>query len=143
MIRITKAIGIFTEDLLKMAMNQVAIARWQGQSEQSIEHLVLREGQDGITAESVLLGQVNGDWFAARYRIVCDLDWRVQKAEVGLIGDERQVGLISDGNGCWTNKQYTPLKELDGAIDIDISATPFTNTLPIPRLGLQTGQEVP
>jgi hypothetical protein len=85
----------------------------------------VREGQDRITAESVLLGQVNGDWFAARYRIVCDLDWRVQKAEVGLIGDERQVGLITDGNGYWTNNQNTSLKELDGAIDIDISATPL------------------
>jgi hypothetical protein len=109
-------------------MNQVAIAHWQGRAEQSIKHLVLREGQDGVTAESVLLGQVNGDWFAARYRIVCDLDWRVQKAEVGLIGDEHQVRLITDGNGYWTNNQNTSLKELDGAIDIDISATPFTNT---------------
>lgn len=121
-------------------MDQVTIARWQGQSDQSIEHLVLREGQDGITAESVLLGQVNGDWFAARYRIVCNLDWRVQKVKVEMIGEEREVELIGDGNSHWTNNQKTSLKELDGAIDIDISATPFTNTLPIRRVGLPTGQ---
>jgi uncharacterized protein len=33
-----------------------------------------------------------------------------------------------------------PLPQLAGAIDIDISITPFTNTLPIRRLRLQTGQ---
>jgi hypothetical protein len=30
--------------------------------------------------------------------------------------------------------------ELDGAIDVDVSATPFTNTLPIRRLDLAEGQ---
>ena len=32
------------------------------------------------------------------------------------------------------------MPQLGGAIDIDISITPFTNTLPIRRLNLRTGQ---
>jgi uncharacterized protein len=32
------------------------------------------------------------------------------------------------------------MPELEGCIDIDISATPFTNTLPIRRLGLKPDQ---
>jgi hypothetical protein len=32
------------------------------------------------------------------------------------------------------------MPQLAGAIDIDISITPFTNTLPIRRLRLETGQ---
>ena len=32
------------------------------------------------------------------------------------------------------------MRELDGWIDVDISATPFTNTLPIRRLGLEHGE---
>jgi hypothetical protein len=32
------------------------------------------------------------------------------------------------------------LPEFDGCLDIDISATPFTNSLPIRRLHLQPGQ---
>ena len=32
------------------------------------------------------------------------------------------------------------MPELDGCIDVDISATPFTNTLPIRRLGLEPGE---
>ena len=31
---------------------------------------------------------------------------------------------------------------LDGCLDVDISATPFTNTLPIRRLALQPGSSV-
>jgi hypothetical protein len=30
--------------------------------------------------------------------------------------------------------------ELEGCVDVDISATPFTNTLPIRRLGLEPGE---
>ncbi|HYS06949.1 MAG TPA: putative glycolipid-binding domain-containing protein [Candidatus Dormibacteraeota bacterium] len=33
----------------------------------------------------------------------------------------------------------TALTDLDGCIDLDIAATPFTNTLPIRRLGLRPG----
>jgi hypothetical protein len=32
------------------------------------------------------------------------------------------------------------MPQLGGAVDIDISITPFTNTLPIRRLNLRTGQ---
>ena len=32
------------------------------------------------------------------------------------------------------------MPELEGCIDVDISATPFTNTLPIRRLELEPGQ---
>jgi hypothetical protein len=33
-----------------------------------------------------------------------------------------------------------PLAQLHDCVDIDISATPFTNTLPIRRLGLKPGE---
>ena len=47
--------------------------------------------------------------------------------------------LESDGEGHWQeNGKDRP--DLHGCIDIDIQATPFTNTLPIRRLGLKTGE---
>jgi hypothetical protein len=52
--------------------------------------------------------------------------------------DEKQV-LSADGKGKWFNAMGIPLAGLDGCIDIDISATPFTNTLPIRRLQLERG----
>src|SRR5262249_13642213 len=46
----------------------------------------------------------------------------------------------TDGLGHWFDAAYKPLSGLDGCIDIDITATPFTNTLPIRRLDWQVGQ---
>jgi len=48
--------------------------------------------------------------------------------------------LLTDGEGHWKKRGGEPVPELDGCIDVDISATPFTNTLPIRRLGLKPGE---
>jgi hypothetical protein len=117
------------------------IARWSDWSGTGYEHLVLAQGVDAITADSVVLS--GGDeLFAARYRVTCDLAWRVRRAEVELIGAERRLQLSSGGRGHWMDTTGSPLNELDGAIDIDLSISPFTNTLPIRRLDLQPGQAV-
>ncbi len=119
---------------------QRTVARWRDWSGNGIEHLVLTVGPDGIVAEATLLATANRDIFAARYRIACDTAWRVRTVEIGLIGDDRQIELASDGAGHWRDGAATPLPQFDGAIDVDLSVTPFTNTLPIRRLGLPAGQ---
>jgi uncharacterized protein len=50
------------------------------------------------------------------------------------------IELLADGEGRWNGRGGEPVPELDGCIDVDISATPFTNTLPIRRLGLESGE---
>jgi len=121
-------------------MSKKTIARWRDWSGKGIEHLVLREVPEDIVAEAVILGATDHEVFAARYRIVCDKSWRVRKVEIGRIGDGDAVELESDGAGNWIDGSARPLPQLASAIDIDISVTPFTNTLPIRRLGLQVGQ---
>ena len=116
------------------------VARWQDWAGQSLEHLVLREGPDAIVAESAILGMADEGAFAARYEIVCDRSRRVRKAQIAMIGEERRIELASDGAGHWSDGAGVRLTQLDGAIDIDISVTPFTNTLPIRRLSLPAGQ---
>jgi hypothetical protein len=48
--------------------------------------------------------------------------------------------LLADGEGRWQRRSGEAVSELEGCIDVDISATPFTNTLPIRRLGLEPGE---
>lgn len=115
-------------------------ARWQDRSGRGTEHLVLSEIGDAIVAEAAVLAEAGGVLFAARYRIACDRAWRVSRVEIGLIGDDRTIELASDGAGHWSDAAGTPLPGLDGAIDVDLTITPFTNTLPIRRLGLRAGQ---
>jgi hypothetical protein len=121
-------------------MSKRTIVRWQDWPGKGLEHLVLREGPGDIVAEAVILGATDEERFAVRYRIVCDKSWRVRKVEIGQIGDDDTVELASDGAGNWVDGSAGPLPELASAIDIDISVTPFTNTLPIRRLGLRVGQ---
>ena len=122
-------------------MSRTVVARWRDWSGEGLEHLVLREGSDGIRAEAVVLGaDDDGTTFALGYRVLCDADWRARRLEVSLVGSDGEIDLSGDGAGRWTDRSGAPLPHLDGAIDVDITATPFTNTLPIRRLGLRSGQ---
>src|SRR5438270_5517587 len=71
----------------------------------------------------------------------CDAGWRVREVGVMLLSGHGGGSKIqSDGEGHWTTLSGEPVPSLDGCIDVDITATPFTNTLPIRRLALAPGQ---
>jgi hypothetical protein len=74
-----------------------------------------------------------------RYRVECDALWRTRLVRVddALTGSGLEVR--SDGLGHWVAADGSALPGLDGAIDVDVSVTPFTNTLPIRRLRLDRG----
>ena len=57
-----------------------------------------------------------------------------------MVGENRKIEIAGDGKGNWFDASGKPLPKLNGAIDIDLSASPFTNTLPIRRLKLRAGQ---
>jgi hypothetical protein len=116
------------------------VVRWQDWAGEGIEHLVLKESSGEIVAESAIITKIDGEPIALRYRIQCDRNWRVRKVELARFGDHRRIELGSDGNGNWLDGRNVAQPQLIGAIDIDISATPFTNTLPIRRLGLEREQ---
>ncbi len=116
------------------------IARWQDWSGRGIEHLVLKEAPNQIVADAVILGTTDDRVFAARYKIICDAYWRVKRVKIHEIGSELTTELATDGVGNWIDGSGAAMPQLGNAIDIDISITPFTNTLPIRRLNLQRGQ---
>jgi hypothetical protein len=116
------------------------VARWQDWSGQSIEHLVLTGDPNRIVAEAAIIGIVGGNAFAASYRVRCDIAWRVNEIEISEIGTGGVARLNSDGTGKWSDQSAVAMPQLEGAVDVDISVTPFTNTLPIRRLKLRTGQ---
>ena len=121
-------------------MKQPVVARWRSWSGDGMEHLVLREEANDILAEAVILGGAGSSAFAVRYRILCDGRWRTRRLDLRLIGGGRRVDLTSDAAGNWADGSGLPLADLRGAADIDLSATPFTNTLPIRRLALPEGR---
>jgi hypothetical protein len=70
-----------------------------------------------------------------------DGGWRTRSFAAAAVGPsgERDLTLVADRSGSWT-REGEPAPELDGCTDVDIVSTPFTNTLPIRRLGLAVGE---
>ncbi len=51
------------------------------------------------------------------------------------------MALTSPEPGVWQDADETRVPAFDGCVDIDLGCTPFTNTLPIRRLGDGLGEE--
>jgi hypothetical protein len=113
--------------------------RWRALEDGGLEHLTLRAGADGFRADAVLVGERDGQRFGANYRIDCDPDFTVRGFEIATT-DGRKLAMSRRGGG-WHDSERGHLPAFDACIDIDLSATPFTNTLPIRRCGWQTGQQ--
>ena len=120
-------------------MEKGITAVWKGWNGESREYLTLGERGGNVYAESVIISHGGGRPFAARYAIECDSNWRVKNVEGSLIGEGRSIRLSRDDDRAWHDGSKE-LPGLKGAIDVDIFPTPFTNTIPIRRLGLGAGQ---
>lgn len=108
--------------------------RWIAETGCGLEHLVLRRSGAAIVAEGVAIGSRDGADYGAGYAIDCDAAWRVRHALVEVAGGGR-LELFADGAGHWHDGEGAPVDALEGCIDIDLTASCFTNTLPIRRLG--------
>jgi hypothetical protein len=106
------------------------------------EHLQLRAEEGGFVARSIVLGIDEETPFRLQYKIKTDPEWRTRKLWVRAATPlgETALALRSDGHGNWRSEDGVEMPELRGCIDVDITATPFTNTLPINRLRLTPGQ---
>jgi hypothetical protein len=113
----------------------MTILRWREEMGPGIQHVFLRPLGDGLVADGFAIGS---DPFAARFRIEIDRAWLARRVEVTLAGGEALI-LESDGEGQW-RVGGRPAPELDGALEPDISITPFTNTFPVRRLRLARGE---
>ncbi|SKC77735.1 putative glycolipid-binding domain-containing protein [Krasilnikoviella flava] len=104
--------------------------RWRGLRTGSIEHLDVLRRDDHLRARSVVdLGPVR-----LEYAMDLDLAWVFQALRLRS-SDGRQLDLSrDDGGDWWVDGVLRP--DLADAVDVDLSFSPFTNTLPIRRLGL-------
>jgi uncharacterized protein len=114
---------------------------WSNLTETGLEHLHLFSGNHEIIADGVVLGIEEEVAFRIRYQIRCDSNWRVRTVTVKSLDEREQtIHLTADGLGNWSNESGTVLSEFAGCLDVDITATPFTNTLPIRRQLLKQGE---
>lgn len=114
---------------------------WASWNAPGLEHLRLEIGSETISVNGAIIAVFEGEAFRVSYQIACDAAWRVRELRVVVSHPAANVlHLHVDGDGRWSNASGEALPALDRCVDVDFAATPFTNTLPIRRLGLQTGQ---
>lgn len=114
---------------------------WQPAWTTGLEHLTLDETADDIDADGLVLVHDEGRGLRLHYHVHCLPDWRVQGVEAQVEGDPpARCWLTTDGKGGWLDATGNLVERITGCIDVDIMATPFTNSLPIRRLNMNVGQ---
>jgi uncharacterized protein len=107
---------------------------WEWLDRPGLEHLRLTVEPTGISAESLVVAVLDSVPFRLEYRLTCDSGWRFEAVELhlGHAGAMRTLW-IECREGVW-QVDGAPRIDLADAADVDIMATPFTNTLPVRRL---------
>ncbi len=103
---------------------------WSSVEDEGFEHLRLLRDSARIIADGAIVRRDERSAYRAAYRIECDESWRIREVVV-TTADGARLDLRSDGNGHWDGRP-----DLDGCHDVDIEASPFTNTLAMNRLQL-------
>jgi uncharacterized protein len=106
----------------------------------SAEHSVITIVEEGIELEGVVLGGTLEEPFAIRYAVMTEPDGRCRGVTARTIGSPILVEIFADGMGGWTDDDGRVLRELEGALDVDLGVTPVTHALVIWRLGLAIGE---
>lgn len=108
---------------------------WRPSTGIGYEHLKVKEEKHQILVDSIVIGSLaDHRIFRLQYEITLDKTWVTREVKLRYLGEKQGLFLASDGNGNWQDEQGREMAELSGCVDIDISCTPFTNTLPIKRL---------
>ncbi len=125
----------------KKSVDWMRHAVWVSQDEVGTEHFCLTRHGDGFLAQGTVIGLANSTPFSASYSLRFTDDWNMRFATVRRL-DLRgnALSIETDGKGTWFGSEDLPLKSLKGCLDVDVSITPFTKSLPIHRLGLRKGQ---
>ncbi|GMA13737.1 hypothetical protein E5F05_15390 [Deinococcus metallilatus] len=113
-------------------------AAWRGLNpgEPSLEHLRLTPW---TAVEGTVVGLREGQPYTLHYWLDLTEDGHPFRLRCDL-GNRPSLDLTRSRAGEWTDAEGRLLPGLSGCTDVDLRATPFTNTLPIRRLGLPVGE---
>jgi len=115
---------------------------WTGIEYNSLENCILTITDKGSEVNSSIIGTHANEIYKIEYRIRTNQHWETTFFEIKsqLYNAVEIIDFRKEGKESWYVNGQTDEK-LNGCIDIDISLTPFTNTLPINRLRLSENQD--
>lgn len=111
---------------------------WKGCYNNTTEYVEMIQGES-IIVRGHITGEEEGMPYYSSYILHANMQWEVQSISV-IVKSHQTVELFfekkQDG---WFDNNGMALPSLKDCIDIDISLTPFTNTLPVRRLQMPGG----
>ncbi|QEC42020.1 putative glycolipid-binding domain-containing protein [Pseudobacter ginsenosidimutans] len=111
---------------------------WKGCYSNTTEYMELVRGES-IIVRGHITGEEEGKPYYASYILHLNLQWEVQSVSVMMKSDESVELFFEKKPDGWFDKDGKALVTLKDCTDIDISLTPFTNTLPVRRLEMPRG----
>jgi uncharacterized protein len=115
----------------------VATVLWRRLDVAGVEHFRLWTLRDEVRLEGVVIAAVGGAPLRLGYEIACSADWATRRVAITLVDaqtERRRELRVDDRHRWWAGGKELTL--LAGCVDVDVSLTPSTNTLPVRRLGL-------
>jgi hypothetical protein len=110
---------------------------WRRIGLQGLEHLSLNEVEGGYRVDSFLSVEAELGGVTCEYHFDLDPGWRTKLFMLNQhqAGVDTALRIESAGEKQWrVNDELRP--ELDGCFDLDLTVSPFTNTLAIRQIGL-------
>jgi len=110
---------------------------WQSSIFHTTEMLSINSAKTYLV-HSNITGEANGVSFHVEYLLQINNKWEIRSVLIKFDGNTSFTLFFErDKKGIWHNRNEGRPLHLDNCSDIDISLTPFTNTLPINRLRLK------
>jgi hypothetical protein len=117
----------------------VACVLWRSLRAAGLERCELLRSAGGWSLRGTILLLGNKGPAEAAYEVRCDAAWRTTGADVHLRDDDGERAVrIAVTRGRWSLDGRGE-SALRGCVDVDLSWSPSTNTLPVRRLGLAVG----
>jgi uncharacterized protein len=115
---------------------------WMRHDRVSLEYFELREAAEDARLSGTIVTADDGKPLRVAYTVYCDRAWATRSVRVAVDhgSASRDLVLTVDDQRRWWS-EGTALASVAGCIDVDISLSPSTNTLPIRRLSLAPGEE--
>jgi uncharacterized protein len=118
----------------------MATILWQDVETGALDRCRMDAGPEGLRLAGTVLTAEHGTPLDVQYLVEAGPDGLTRRVELALDGGATRRVLLADGAGGWSWEGGPELAEVAGALDVDLTVTPATNTLPIRRLGLEVGQ---
>lgn len=113
---------------------------WQSLEWPGLEHVLWSEA-GGLNAKGEAVHLLPDGSVRLTYRVEATAGARPTVVEVEAESDATQsIRLIAAPDGTWSDASGEAMPALDGCVDVDISTSPLTNTLPVRRLALAPGE---